>query len=106
MRDLVLRNMTSLEKKRKIISSCEVSTSNGVKTRISRYFICALKNAETQTKDVATTPKIYIYKNHDTTSHCSRFLYKIKGNIFVVNQEQVYVVSYIHSFKLELTPNF
>jgi len=104
MRDLVLRNLTSLDKKRKVISSSEINTSNGICTKIRRNFICSLKSIREPQENITTAPKISIYKNHDTLLHTSKFLYKIKGNIYVVNQEQIYIVSYIHSFKLELAP--
>ncbi len=105
MRDIVLKNLTSVNKKRRIMSSSEVINQNGVETRINRNFIYRVSEKDRLENDNVPVPKIYIYKNCDTKNHKSKFSYKVKGSIYLINEEKVYLVNYIHSFRLDLTPS-
>ncbi|MDP8259551.1 MAG: hypothetical protein P9L96_00890 [Candidatus Gygaella obscura] len=105
MRDIVLRNLTSANKKRRIMTSCETINQNGVETRINRNFIYRVSEKQRLESDNVPAPKIYIYKNSDSKNQQSKFSYKVKGSMYLVNEEKVYLVNYLHSFRLNLLPS-
>ena len=101
MRNLVLRNMTSLEKRRRILSSQEISERDGIRTFIRRNFIFQATETDIQEESPDRT-KVYILKYHNSDEQKDKFLFRLKGSIYAVSNDKVYLITYIHSFKLEL----
>lgn len=102
MRELLYKNLTSVEKGRKVLSIIEESQKNGFFTRTSRRFIYMIKESA-NLRESLVAPTFYILKIHDSKNHKERFLFKVKGNFFVVNNSQVRIVYFCHSFKIDLS---
>ncbi len=47
MRDLLFKNLTSDDRKRKILASSEIVEKEGVRSIIRRHFICIIRQIET-----------------------------------------------------------
>ena len=99
MRDLVFKNLTSSDKRRKMISSCEVIDKPGVHSVIQRHFVCILKEVQ-KAEDSKPLPYLYVLKEHDTKEHIEKFFCKIKGNVFITNQGKLFLVLFMHSLKI------
>lgn len=103
MRDILFRNMTSEDKKRKAISSCEVSDQEGVHSIIRRHFICLVKEVSPEIlgKD-KPAPYVYVVKKRDTPGRKENFFCKIKGSIYAVDGERLFLVFFMHSLYIQL----
>lgn len=101
MRDLVFRNLTSADRHRKMISSCEVVDNEGVRSIIQRHFVCILKEINGKA-DTKPEPYLYVLKEHNTKEQQEKFFCKIKGNVYVVNHGRLFLALFMHSLKIRL----
>ncbi|MDD2751619.1 MAG: hypothetical protein PHN59_00610 [Candidatus Omnitrophica bacterium] len=101
MRDLLFKNLTSFEKRRKILASSEISDKEGIHSIIHRHFIYSIKEISNQ-PDKQSQPALYIIKEHNRKAKRERFFCKIKGNICTSNQGKLYEISYLHSLNITL----
>jgi len=104
MRDLLFKNLTSLDHKRKIIASSEVSDKEGVHSVIRRHFICMVKEVESRDLE-KQKPYLYVEKMRDTKEQKQRFFCKIKGSVYAINQNKLYLIVYMHTLKIDLALN-
>ncbi len=102
MRDLLLKNLTSLNRGRKVLLTREVFEENGVKTKIHRSFVYLVRNSE-QAPNIDNQRKIYVLKYHNSQEQTDKFFCRIKGSIFAVANEKTYVITFLNSFKLEMS---
>ncbi len=107
MRDLLFKNLTSLEKKRKIIASSEIADKQGVHSVIRRHFIYTIREIPEQ-KVKESAPALFIIKEHNHKEQKERFFCKIKGNICATNKGRLYEISYLHTLNIKLihSPSF
>lgn len=101
MRDLLFKNLTSENKRRKIIASSETSCAEGVRTTICRHFICTV----TALKDTAIDKplsSLSIVKQRNTKEQKERFFAKIKGSIYAICGQKIYLINYMHTLKINL----
>jgi hypothetical protein len=103
MRDLILKNLTSVEKKRRVLSSSETAESQGIRSIIRRRFICIvreIKGKQTQ----KYLPYLYILKARNTRELSETFFCKIKGNVYFIYEGKLFLILYAHSLKIDLIP--
>jgi hypothetical protein len=103
MRDLLFRNLTSEDKKRKVIASSEVADREGVHSVIHRHFVCMMKEVKDASTVQRPDPYLYVLKESNTKDGRQKFFCRIKGSIFAVAQDKIYLVSYMHSLKICLS---
>lgn len=101
MRELLYKNLTSVEKGRKILAVRDESQKNGFLTRTYKKFIYLIRDTG-NLRAALVPPSFYILKIHDSKNYRERFIFKVKGNFYVVNNGQVRVVYFCHSFKIDL----
>jgi hypothetical protein len=101
MRDLLFKNLTSNEKKRKIISSCETSTNAGIQTTIKRHFVYMVKEVA-DGKLEKPLPKLYILKQRNTKEKAEKFLCRVKSSIFAIYDGRVYLITFMHSLTINI----
>ena len=77
MRDLLFKNLTSEDKRRKIIASSEIVDKDGVRNIIRRHFICLVKEIN-DNKIERPKPYLYVLKEHNNRDKKERFFCKIK----------------------------
>lgn len=113
MRDLLFKNFTSDDKKRKILVSSEVTDKEGVRRTIHRHFICIIKEINPVSipkggaKDgQASSPLPYLYmlKKHDNKEKQEKFFCRIKGSLYAVSQGRLFLIHFMHSLKITLMP--
>lgn len=113
MRDLLFKNLTSEDKRRKVLSSSEIADKEGVRSIIHRHFVCIVKeiNPASLNKDEAEDeqmprplPYLYMLKRHDTRERKEKFFCRIKGSIYAVSKGRLFLIYFMHSLKITLMP--
>ena len=102
MRDLLYKNLTSDDKRRKIIASSEISDKEGVRSVINRHFIWLVK--EVKDRDIETKPasSIYVLKEKNTKECKQKYICRIKGSIYAIAGSKIFLIMYMHSLKIHL----
>jgi hypothetical protein len=101
MRDLVFKNLTSDDKRRKIIASSEVLDKKGVRSIIHRHFICLVK--EVGTKPIEKpSPYLYVLKEQNHKEQKQGFFCKIKGSVYTITNGKLYLILFMHTLKIKL----
>lgn len=104
MRNLLFKNLTSEDRRRKIISSTEILDKQGVRSIIHRHFVCMVKELNKGDKIKQPEPAVYVLKEHNTREQKERFFCKIKGSVLAVKNNRLFLILFIHSLKINLTP--
>lgn len=102
MRDLVFKNMTSNNKGRKVISTLETMEANGVLTRIRRNFVYIIKNCDYVQKH-HPLPRLYVLKLKNSDKNEEKFLCRVKGGLYTVNNNKLFFVLFSHSLNINLS---
>lgn len=103
MRELLIKNITSKDKKRKLVSCLETKQEDGVNTRILRHFVCLIKEADTDLK-YHSTPSLYVVKEQSSQRLQEKFYCRIKGGFYLVDEQGRNVVFlFLHTLKVVLT---
>jgi len=103
MRDLVFKKLTSLERGRKIISSCEILEKQGMRTVIRRRFVCKM----IEIKDTARekpVPQFYLYRISNHLQQQESFFYRTKASIYLKDKGRLFLVLFGHSLKIDSRP--
>ena len=102
MRDLLYKNLTSVDRGRKIIASSEVADKEGVHSVVRRHFAYIVKQV-TRTDIKKPQPYVYVLKKRNSRAKCEHFFCKIKGSIIAANKEILLLISFVHTLSVELT---
>jgi hypothetical protein len=101
MRNLLFKNLTSNDKRRKIIVSSEIVDKKGVRSVTHRHFVCLIKEAQ-DGKISSPQPYVYVLKKHNSKDQTGRFFCKIKGNMHIAVDKQVFLVVFMHTLRISL----
>ena len=101
MRDLLFRNLTSEDRRKRVVSTCETADNEGIRSVIRRHFICLVKEVGS---DMVKEPlkDIYIHKERNSSELKGSFLCRVKGSLYVVFKEKLFLILYVHSLKIDL----
>lgn len=102
MRDLLFKNLTSEEKRRRIVSTSEISEDQGVRSIVRRHFICILKEVGVE-EMVKPEPYLYVLKEHNQKEGRERFFCRIKESKFLVAKGKIFLALYMHSLRIDLS---
>lgn len=100
MRDLLFKNLTSQDHKRRTISFSEVVDNSGVRTIVRRHFIYFIKELAKDEEQVQSSPSLAVLKERNTKARTEKFVCKMKGSICITNNEKVYKIFFLHSLKI------
>ncbi|MDD5347841.1 MAG: hypothetical protein PHT59_04430 [Candidatus Omnitrophica bacterium] len=101
MRDLVFRNLTSENRKRKILSSAEIFDKAGIRTTVRRHFIYIVKEVTEETIQ-RQSPELSIVKQRNTKQKAEKFFCRLKGSVYAISNGRLYLVTFMHSLKIML----
>jgi hypothetical protein len=101
MRDLLFKNLTSSDRKRRVIASSEIADKEGVRSVIRRHFICMVKEIKDE-KIEKPAPYLYVLKEHNSRDQREKFFCKVKGSICAVNQGRLFLIVFMHSLRIDL----
>jgi len=102
MRNLLFKNLTSNDKKRRIIASSEIVDRQGVRSVIRRHFACLVREIN-DNQVQKPLPYLYVLKEHNNKEHKQRFFCRIKGSIYAVNKGKLFLILFMHSLKIDLS---
>ena len=102
MRNLLFKNLTSDDRKKKLISSCEVADKQGVHSVIQRHFVCMVKEVKDYQMQ-KPAPYLSVLKERNTKEQREKFFCKIKGSVCAVSAGKIYLVLYMHTLRIDLT---
>jgi len=101
MRDLLFKNLTSQDKKRRIIASSEIIDNEGVRSIIRRHFVCILKEIEDNRME-KPLPYLYVIKERNTREQKEKFFCRIKGSVYAIHNGRMFLILFTHSLKIDL----
>ena len=103
MRDLLFKNLTCGEKKRKILSSSEIMDKQGVRSIIHRHFVCMVK--EIDDKEISKPqPYLYVLKERNNREQREKFFCRMKGSLCATHRGRLFLILFMHSLKITLMP--
>lgn len=101
MRDLIFKNLTFPDKKRKIIASSEVMDNKGVRSTIRRHFIWIAK--EIKDKPISQPlPSLYVRKLRDHKGQREEFFCRMKSSVYANCAGKEFLIFFMHSLKINL----
>lgn len=101
MRDIVFKNLVSDQKKRRIISTSEVSDDKGIRSIIRRHFVYIVKQiTNEQEQTPRPVPYLYILKEHNNKEQKERFFCRIKGSMYTIFNGKPVLILFMHSLKI------
>lgn len=103
MRDMLIKNLTSIEKKRRIIASSEVFEEEGFLNIIHRHFICLIKEAKSATPLDQPT-YMYILRQRNTREQTEKFIFRVKGSVYATCHGRLFLVLFMQSLRIDLFP--
>ncbi len=116
MRELLYKNFSSRDHKKRDVFVSETVTKNGIRACSERrclYFIqdkIEINNATDLKKLMAIKKKnqdnhkhFHILKEHDTKAGEDKLICKLMGTFYAVVGKTIYCIVYIHSFKIKFT---
>lgn len=102
MRDLLYRNLTSVDRRRKVISSSEISDKEGVHSVVRRHFVWMIKPVDNANLE-KPAPYLYALKERNSLEKREHFFCKVKGSLLAVNKEKLFLVIFSHTLSIQLT---
>jgi predicted phosphatase len=102
MRDLIFKNLSSLDRKKRVITSSEIADNQGVRSIIRRHFIYIVKEIK-DNQIRRPLPYLYVLKVRDTRGQKEKFFCRMKGSIYTLNNGRLFLVLFMHSLKITLT---
>jgi len=115
MREMIYKNLTSDNKRRKDLFISETTEKNGVKTVTQRHSIYII-NGHNKFDDpkelahwknkapVSARRHIFIFKKHDTKEKKDSFVCDVVGKFYAVIKNEVYSIGFKHSFEVDFQP--
>lgn len=102
MRDILYKNLTSSDRRRKIIASSEVIDKEGLRYVIHRHFIYLIKEIESADSNLPQ-PYLYVLKERNTKEQKETFFCRVKRGVILANDQRLFLVTFMHSLKINLT---
>jgi len=102
MRDLLFKNLTSADKKRRVIASSEIMHRDGVRNVIRRHFICIVREIN-QPAQERLLPCLSVLKEKNTKARRERFFCKVKNSVYAVYKGKLFLITFMHTLNITLT---
>ena len=101
MRDLLFKNLTSQDRKKRIITCSEIVDKQCIRSIIHRHFVCMVKEVDINQTE-KPLPYLYVLKERDTHNQIEKFFCRIKGSVYFLYNDKLYLILYAHSLKIGL----
>jgi hypothetical protein len=101
MRDLLFKNLTSADRKKKVLACEEIIDNAGVRTIVRRHFIYMVR--EIPQKPAKTEePYLSVIKIRNQKQKIERFLCKMKGSIIASHNSKLFHIRFMHTLNINL----
>jgi hypothetical protein len=101
MRDLLFKNLTSNDHKRKVLACAEIIDNAGVRTIIRRHFIYMVREIQ-QKPSTIEDPYLSVVKIRDNKRKIERFSCKMKGSIIASYNSRLFHIRFMHTLNISL----
>jgi len=113
MRELIFKNLTSENKRRKDLYISETLDKDGVRTITRRHSVYIIGNRnkvkdekelmqhKTQNPINTTSRHVFIFKKRDTKLKKDSFICDVVGKFYAVVKNDLYSVAFKHSFEID-----
>jgi hypothetical protein len=102
MRDMVFKNLTSDDKRKRVLWASETINEDGILTKIHKYLIYIIKEVDKKEPRNTERPEIFVQKCRDNKEKTEKFQIKIKGGVYCVTKQKCFLVSFCHTLKIDL----
>jgi len=102
MRDMVFKNLTSPDKKKRVLWASETITENGLLTRIHKYLIYIVKEVDKKEVRHTQRPAIHVLRCRDTEEKTEKFHIRMKGGVYCITKEKCFFINFCHTLKIDL----
>ena len=103
MKEIAFKNLTSVERKRKIISLREVTERDGCAISSQKTLVYIVSPQFGKIRNVER-PEYHIGKSYDSVTKEERFSLRVKGTSYVVQESNFLKVDFCHSLKIDIKP--
>ena len=101
MKNLIFKNITSENRRQRILYSSESIEQEGIRTVVNRHLICRIRNVA-QAEEFGQAPALYVIKKRNSKDNTEAFYCRIKGLMYMSAKHKLYLVSFIHSLRIQL----
>ena len=101
MKNLLFKNITSENRRQRILYSSESIEQEGIRTVVNRHLICRIRNVA-QAEEFGQAPALYVIKKRNSKDNTEAFYCRIKGLMYMSAKHKLYLVSFIHSLRIQL----
>ncbi|MDD5018905.1 MAG: hypothetical protein PHH75_02405 [Candidatus Omnitrophica bacterium] len=102
MRDMVFKNLTSMDKRKRVLWASETFNEDGILTKIHKYLIYIIKEVPVQEDYQNEKPDVFVLKCRDTREKTEKFHIRMKGGIYCLAKGKCFFVSFCHTLKIDL----
>lgn len=103
MRNIIFKNLTSSDRRKKIIVSDESFDKSGIHTHIQRHLICLVRKIYSEKEITQPLPHLYVLKETNTQKQTKKFILKLKGSIYTIVGNSLFLITFLHSLKIEMS---
>lgn len=104
MKEIAFKNLTSTQKRRKIISLSEKTERNGYRIISHKTLIYIVRPQDEKVRDLSH-PEYHILKEYDSKTKKERFSLRVKGTSYVTQGSSLLRVDFCHSLKIDICPH-
>ncbi|MCQ9208152.1 MAG: hypothetical protein NG712_02105 [Omnitrophica bacterium] len=114
MRDIMFKNLTSLDHHRRDIFLSEDSVQNGVTTKTQKHFIYFIRDHEflddpqkledwlkSYAGNGPRLKNLSVLKSYDSKTGEEKFEVKIIGNLYILREQDIFNVDFTQIFKID-----
>ena len=103
MKEIAFKNLTSAERKRKIISLRETTERDGCSIASQKTLVYMVSHQSGKVRNIER-PEYHIGKSYDSITKEERFSLRVKGTSYVVQDSNLLKVDFCHSLKIDIKP--
>ena len=103
MKNLILKNATSLDGSRKVVSSSETVEKGGVRTIVSKRFIYKAIEID-HIPDSRPAPQVFISRICDNLRKQEKFFYRLKASLYAQTRGKMFLILFGHSLRIDSKP--
>lgn len=99
MKDVVYRKRDLFKNRGRIVSVIENVAQHDSSTRVVKNFVYMVSRVDAVPKTLPT-PKIRMLKGVDTQAREERFVFKVKGSVYIKEKRFIFELRYCHSLNV------
>lgn len=100
---MVFKNLTSVDKRKKVLWASETFSEDGILTKIHKYLIYIIREINEEDAGENEKPEISILKYRDTREKIEKFRIRLKGGLYCCANGKNFHVSFCHTLKIDLS---